>query len=98
MTMPMASQVRVWLCGGGPGLYFDFDTFNFHVPTKGLSCASSRLPAASTTTSNAKIRILRFIWDLLQEIRAQRDWESTGYAAEYAGFAAGVKIRRHCRT
>src|SRR5215467_309337 len=56
MTMPAASQVRVELCGAGPGTYLDFATLSFQVPTNGLSWASSTLPAVRTRMTRAKIR------------------------------------------
>jgi len=40
VTLPRGSMVRVALCGGFSPLYFDFATFNFQVPTNGLSWAS----------------------------------------------------------
>jgi hypothetical protein len=61
ITIPAASHVRVWLCGGGPGLNFELATFSFQVPTKGLLCANNTLPAASTIAKTANNPIRRFI-------------------------------------
>ncbi len=39
--MPAASIVVVALVGAGPGLYFDFATFSFQMPTCESLCANA---------------------------------------------------------
>src|SRR5277367_4457319 len=58
---PCASTVRVRLFGVGPGSYFDFVTFSFHVPTSGLLCdrrADEPATASSIITANRKARFM----------------------------------------
>src|SRR5580704_9042086 len=58
---PCASTVRVRLFGTGLGLYFDFVTLSFHVPTSGLLCArraDEPATANSVITANRKARFM----------------------------------------
>src|SRR5262245_53084771 len=48
-----ASNLIVLLFGAGPGLYFDFATFNFHVPAR-LSAAMTVTLRSATTVNTAK--------------------------------------------
>jgi len=46
-TVPLMTSV--WLCGAGPGSYFDLATFSFHVPLIGSCCASAAPPTNAAT-------------------------------------------------
>src|SRR5262245_27225493 len=52
MPPSIPSNFTVLLCGAGPGLYFDFATFNFHVPTR-LSAAIAVTVNNTSTATNA---------------------------------------------
>ena len=62
VIVPEASQVRVWLCGAGPGSNLEAATFSFQVPTNGLLCAKATLPAAKTIANTTSIENCRFIF------------------------------------
>jgi hypothetical protein len=53
---PCASTVRVRLCGGGPGTYFDFARLSFQVPTSGLPCARRAQQPTTVKTAIATNR------------------------------------------
>src|SRR5262245_53332050 len=57
---PAATYTTVELFGAGPGLYFDFATFNFQVPTSGSGvCAKAIVPTSTTADiSNTRREIL----------------------------------------
>src|ERR1700676_2819957 len=59
---PCASTVRVRLFGAGPGSYFDFSRFSFHVPTKGLLSAARKVEEPTTSkrviATNSKTRFM----------------------------------------
>src|SRR5215475_11765866 len=68
---PLSSNVRVCLCGGGPGSYVDCATLSFQVPMRGsLSCAD-RLMTETTSvrmTPNVSVRNSDCIVLLLADI------------------------------
>src|SRR5262249_41660240 len=68
---PLSSNVRVWLCGGGPGSYVDCATLSFQVPMRGsLSCADRLMTETTSvrTTPNVSVHSSDCIVLLLPDI------------------------------
>src|SRR5438034_6761659 len=55
MPPSLASMVRVWLFGAGPGLYLDLDRLAFQVPTL-LSAAQATTVKANAATSRLEMK------------------------------------------
>jgi hypothetical protein len=77
--VPSDSIVVVLLLGAGPGSYFDFAGFIFHVPLFGSSAAFAAIPYANSPTKNPKIKMLS---DLCRIVVSPSGWELRLFSSE----------------